>query len=241
MTDDLKALNGRIAVAIEGDPVDLDDACFFFSENIGVQVRRLHIPPNYKVVLLADDLNGLTDEGQIYGSAKRLINLVNGVLFLHDVNRKPVSLQGIVHRQAANGNWGVTVWATGLAFGRSRVRSDNRAPGQPTEQSLLLQRVEKNEVASDVLTHLSGVPEWFDLYKAFELMRADIDQRLGKGGRTKIGWPGRASISRFTQSAQVYRHAKSDWPEGIDQQSAMALTDARKFTQNLCAIWLKSL
>jgi hypothetical protein len=239
--DDSKTLEGRIAVALDGEQIDFDDACMFFSEDIGIQIKRLHIPPNDKVVLLADDLNGLTDDGQIYSSAKRLVDLVNGVLFLQDPNRVPLSVQGIIHRQAANGKWGVTIYATGFASGRSRARFNNGVPGEPTAQALLLQRASKNEVASDVLTHLSGKPEWFDLYKAYELMRADIKKRFRKQGAAKIGWPGKPRISYFTQSAQVYRHAKTDWPKGFSPQSAMSLRDARSFTQALCNLWLKSL
>lgn len=237
----MKPLDGRIAIALEGESIDLDDACMFFSEDIGIQVRRIHIPPNDKVVLLADDLNDLTDEQQICSTATRYIDLINGILFLENTSRVPIQAQGIVHRQSANGNWGVTIWVPSVTIRvRSQLRLNNRNPGEPSRQALLLRDASKSKPAHDVLIHLRGRPEWFDLYKAYELMRADISRRLGSNGRAAIGWPSRTKISHFTKSAQLYRHAKGDWPNGITLESAMSLKEARNFIKNLCSLWLQS-
>jgi hypothetical protein len=43
----LEPLDGRIAAALEGEPIDLNDACSFFPLGHGeVQVCKIVIPPN---------------------------------------------------------------------------------------------------------------------------------------------------------------------------------------------------
>jgi hypothetical protein len=100
----LEPLDGRIAVALEGQPIDLEDACSFFPEGEGeVQICRITIPPNEKYVLLADVLNGLTDETEVIRMAGRLIDLVNGVLFLEDPQRQPHRVAR--YTSATSGQW----------------------------------------------------------------------------------------------------------------------------------------
>ena len=207
----LEPLDGRIAVALEGEAIDLGDACSFFPEGEGdVQVCRMTIPPNEKYVLLSDVLNSLTDESEIVRMAGRLIDLINGVLFLEDPQRQPIASQGIHHRQAANGNWGVTIVIPGVSARGRAGRFDFRQPGEPTRQALVMQKALNNDAVMDVLSQLRLVPDWTDLFKAHELMQADISQRLGKGGQQKIGWP-KSRVETFERDAQLFRHSKARW------------------------------
>jgi hypothetical protein len=237
----LEPLDGRIAVALEGQPIDLDDACSFFPEGEGeVQICRITIPPNEKYVLLADVLNGLTDETEVIRMAGRLIDLVNGVLFLEDPQLQPIASQGIHHRQAANGNWGVTVSIPRVLVRGRAGRISFRQPGQPTAQTLIMLKAMNDENVRDVLTYLRNVPDWIDLYKAFELMRADIKERFGQDGQRQVGWPSGKRIDAFTADAQFFRHSKVKWPKR-DPKSAMPLNEARSFVQDLCRKWLASI
>src|SRR6266702_4015193 len=47
---------------------------------------------------------------------------------------------------------------------------------------------------------------WFDLYKAFERMRDDINRALGQHNEATIGWP---DTDFFTESSQVHRHSRA--------------------------------
>jgi hypothetical protein len=237
----LEPLDGRIAVGLEGQPIDLDDACSFFPVGEGeVQICRITIPPNEKYVLLADVLNGLKDETEVIRMANRLIDLVNGVLFLEDPQRRPIASQGVHHRQAANGNWGVTISIPAVSARGRAGRISFRQPGDPTPQNLVMAKAVNNENVTEVLTYLRDVPDWIDLYKAFELMRADINKRFGKGGQQKVGWPSGKHIETFRADAQFFRHSKVKWPKR-DPKSAMRLDEARSFVQELCHKWLASI
>jgi hypothetical protein len=237
----LEPLDGRIAVALEGDPADLDDACLAFP--VGeVQVSKITIPPNEKYVLLSDALNGLASDSEIVRMAERLIDWINGALFLQDVRRRPIASQGIHHRQAANGEWGVTIArATVTVRGRSTGRFVADGPVGPTPQTLMMQKAMVDDNVREVLTYLSKVPDWIDLFKAFEVMRREIAGRLGEDGQQKIGWPGKNKIGTFTGDAQFDRHAKGNkWPKRA-RETAMPLHEARAFVRGLCSKWLASL
>jgi hypothetical protein len=88
-----------------------------------------------------------------------------------------------------------------------------------------------------VLTFLRGEPDWFDLYKAFELMRDDINNRIGQHNQTQIGWPEKREMNSFSESAQVHRHSPAKWGR-YDLGTAMPLNDARKFVRSLTKTWL---
>lgn len=193
-------------------------------------------------MLLADALNGLTDHSEIVRMAGRLTELVNGVLFLGDAHRQPIVSQSICHRQSANGNWGVTI---AMAAGNARCRATagfiGDGPRGPTPQALLIQTAKANEDVREVLTYLSKVPDWIDLYKAYEVMRREIAGRLGEDGQQKIGWPSKNKITTFRGDAQFDRHAKgNNWPNR-PRETAMPLNEARVFVKDLCSKWLASL
>ena len=92
-----------------------------------------------------------------------------------------------------------------------------------------------DDVVADVLTFLRGEPDWFDLYKAFERMRDDSNRQIGQRKTSTLGGP---ALDHFTQSAQVYRHSRSKWPQGYTMANAMQTSDARKFVQELVRNWL---
>lgn len=125
----MKIVPVRVAIGLEGDKHDLDTACLLFSTCTNLQIQRVHIPPNEKVVLFADELNAMTDEDEIYATGQRLLAYVNGILLLHDSGRAPLETQGIVHHrpQTAIGA-SLYIWASTGRF-RISASSDNREPG----------------------------------------------------------------------------------------------------------------
>jgi hypothetical protein len=95
----------------------------------------------------------------------------------------------------------------------------------------------RDDTLADVLTFLRGEPDWFDLYKAFELMRDDINRRLGQHRYAQMGWPDKPKIDEFSESAQVHRHSRVKWGR-FDLSTAMEFDQARAFVQSLARTWL---
>jgi hypothetical protein len=236
-------VEGRIAVPLDGDQIDLNDVCAFFSKGLaGVKIERITIPPNERVVLLSEELNDLEDEGQRYRAAGRILEQINGILFLNDPNRKPLPLAGAMHRQSANGNWGVTVVLGGLhARGRAGMIAFTSRPDAPSKQEQLFKIAQENDDAQKLLTHLRDVPDWTDLYNAFEIMRENIKKRFGNNLPMGIDWPDKKALAPFTGDAQFFRHSHlyKNRPKR-DMSTAMPISDARQFVRMLCTKWLSS-
>jgi hypothetical protein len=96
----------------------------------------------------------------------------------------------------------------------------------------------RDDTVAALLTFLRGEPDWFDLYKAFELMRDDINRRLGQLRYAQMGWPDKPRIEEFSESAQVHRHSSVKWGR-LDLGTAIELDEARAFVQSLTLTWLE--
>jgi len=126
--------------------------------------------------------------------------------------------------------------------GRTRVRAEGMASiqGQPSPQNTRpppalrwTVSAQNNQTVSDVFQYLSGKPDWFNFYKAFELMRDDINSQIGGQHRQEqMGWPAKKDLDHFSLSAQVYRHAPP-WDGGYTPDKAMPLAEATRFIQSL--------
>ena len=58
----------------------------------------------------------------------------------------------------------------------------------------------RDDTLADVLTFLRGEPDWFDLYKAFELMRDDVNSKLGQNKYEQMGWPDKMQSTCFPKA-----------------------------------------
>jgi len=128
--------------------------------------------------------------------------------------------------------------------GRARMRASAtilRAPGAPPlppppapPHVRWMKEASNSDIVLDVFTYLRDEPDWFDLYKAFELMRHDVNKTLGQGKTSEIGWP---NTDFFRESAQVHRHSRAKTLR-YDLTTAMPLLEARQFLGRITRIWL---
>jgi hypothetical protein len=89
-----------------------------------------------------------------------------------------------------------------------------------------------------VFRFLSGEPDWFNYYKAFELMRDDINRRIrGQHRQEQMDWPKKKNLDHFTLSAQVHRHAPP-WDGDYTPEKAMPIAEATEYIRSLTNKWL---
>jgi hypothetical protein len=227
------------AIELLGEDFDLEDARTLFASGT---VRTETIEGN-TTVLVADDFESLIDSFQVREGAKSLIDLINGVLFLHDAARSPVRIGSV--RENRDGNWSshAVLEADSLVL-RTKIGTPTlvlngvaAAPKPPPERKWFQDAI-SDDVIADVLTYLRAKPDWFELYKAFERMRDDINRR--SGGQHQLdtmGWPNKTELNYFTKSATVHRHSPPKWGR-LNPTTAMKLDDARSFVRRLAQIWL---
>src|SRR5437588_4869876 len=241
--------NFRWAVSLEGEAFDLEDARDLFAATAAIRVCTISVPVNRNpTVLLAETFNHLDTPLKVTEASKPLVDLINGILFVRDPSRKPLSA-GAVHERQGDGIWhpGIIHGRLETMEGRDRLKASGvvlLAPGSPPPpppppppHTIWLKDALNDPVLSDVLTFLRGQPDWLDPYKTFGLMRDDINGRLGQRGQTQMGWPGKRDIDFFSESAQVHRHSPAKWGR-YDLETAMPLNEARNFVRSLTKIWL---
>lgn len=238
------ALLGRWAIALEGNQIDLRDALRSFASNGPVRVGEIRRPDGTPATaIVADELGGVSTTEEAHEIGTRLVDWLNGALFVQNADRQRLTLAAVVERDAA-GTWirGIAPGA-GTAKGRSRayfvgqtIGPDGQPlPSPPQPHDRWIELATSDVVAADVLTYLSRELDWFDIYKAFEMMRDDLNRVVGTNNYASIGWP---NVKRFQASAQVYRHAMPKWPVGYNMKTAMGLDEARKLVRELAEKWL---
>jgi hypothetical protein len=227
-------------IELFGDPFNLEDARNLF-ETGKVRIETFE---GFRTVLAADEFEGLVDVIDVRDAAKNMVDLINGALFLHDQDRKPLQ-QGSVW-QYKDSKWHQLSIFTPEPI-QLRVRS--RAPfvsidGVTAPRALPPERAWfdlglSDDVVADVFNYLRAKPDWFELYKAFERMRDDINHQLGgQHKQEQMGWPTKGDLDKFTESATVHRHSPAKWGR-LNPATAMKLEDATLFIVRLAQIWLK--
>jgi hypothetical protein len=205
------AAKHKWAVRLDGEAFDLEDARELFGGGTEFHVCEIEVPGDLSpTVLMANEFDGLQNSTEVLDAAQRIVSLLNGILFVLDTGRKPLRV-GAVRKRNDDGSWGsemlhATMHAMG---GRSRLKAHGAVlstpghppsppppPPPPPPHEQWLREANTNDTLMDVLTYLRGEPDWFDLYKAFERMRDEINRKLGQHQEHKIGWPDTAEVRR---------------------------------------------
>jgi hypothetical protein len=239
----------RWAVALEGDAFDIENARDLFAGHDEIQVRVIEVASDRKpTVLFAKDFESLSNNSEVFEASQRLFDFLNGIMFVRDVGRKPLH-PGAVHERQKDGRWsaGTSFVKMALFEGRDRLFAAAvvlQAPGSPPvpppplpPHAIWMTEATRDDTLADVLTFLRGKPDWFDLYKAFELMRDDINRRLGQHNYEEMGWPDKPKLDEFSESAQVHRHSRVKWGR-FNLSNAMEFDKASSFVQSLARRWL---
>lgn len=243
-----KAKEFTWALQVSGQKIDIDDTLALYGENSDPSIHQMNGGDGQLVtVLTSPQFELLSTATEVDEVATRLLKIINGTLFVVDPGRAPLASGGI-RKRSPNGGWDYHLVAgTGHIISRSRARGVGVAiiNGEPSPEHTCSPAAARwsaaahsDQTVSDVLMYLSGEPDWFNFYKAFELMRDDINKRgEGRHRQQQMGWPAKKDLDHFTLSAQVYRHAPP-WKGGYTPARAMPLNKAARYIQSLVATWL---
>jgi hypothetical protein len=133
-----------------------------------------------ETALFSSQFIPLVIASEVAEASSPIIDVINGICFIHDRNRSPLK-RSAIHERLPNGDSGGGIsFASALIAGRSRAvafssvvdNDGNVKPVQQSPQSNWLQNAAQDEGAVEVLSYLRDTPDWFFLYKAFEAMKA---------------------------------------------------------------------
>ncbi len=241
----------RWALSLTGDSFDLDDAHLLFRDGDLIQVAKVDDRNGRTwTALFADTFEGASSAAEVNELGPVIVDRINGILFVRDQSRQPVAIDAVLEWQA-DGPSGPAGFArhvflaiTDGAVARAKATFSMATgdvppptPPRPPEHGWLAESFD-DPALDDVLSYLRGVPDWFDLWKAFEIMRADINHRSGKGrNRSGVAWPNQSEIGRFTGSVNYHRHSRVHPSWRMEPAERMSLSEAQHFLAGLVAPW----
>jgi hypothetical protein len=239
----------RWAVSLRGKPLDLEDAAELLAGEGPLRVNTVvDVAGHTWTALFADAFSNATSASEVNDAAPSIVDRLNGVLFVRHPNREPLSVDAVLEwREAAAGSSvgftrSVFISAQDELTVRSRLKAGltvTSNEGQsiytpPPERAWLITAL-SDDVLADVLMFLRGSPDWFDLWKAFEMMTKDISDRSGgKWKSSGVPWP---DVVWFSKCANFHRHSRAKSFEGVNAQNAMKIGVARRFVAGLVKPW----
>jgi len=182
--------------------------------------------------LKSAELNNLKDAGEVFKSSKRLIEMVNGTAKLHFDHYGQVEIDNSITGIDESGH------TYGFSFGCGTGRKINETYEDPARVRKWLTKAIQEKNVADMLRFFSD-QNWFNLYKIYELVRAEA------GDVARHGWVTKRELDRFTQTAQsqesigdAARHAaiKKYKPH----EDPMSLIEAKSFIKDLLLNWFSS-
>jgi hypothetical protein len=122
------------ALELKGDRLDMDDALALFGSSAAdPTIREVGNEGSPLLALTSPQMEALSTDQEVEGVAKRLLGIVNGVLFVSKVDRQPLVPGGVMKR-TSNG-W--AKFAGMVAHGRGGGSAEGMAlvDGKPSPQT----------------------------------------------------------------------------------------------------------
>lgn len=240
-----------IHAILRGDSIDLDILAGLFpapsDPTVSADADGYYLSSPSLPDTMIDDGNAL------HAEATKLLRNVNGAARLLSASYRPVELAGTFHDPAGHMTAVVVLETITVRGHVHAVASVAGQPAPPPVAPSYIDQAGKHQDAADVLA-LLGKPtplDWSDLYKVYEIVRANVDTwpgLTGKGATAKLlatGWTAKAQISAFTAGANhqgasgsLARHARESGPPPTQ---AMSMPEGTRFIQDLVSRWLAAL
>lgn len=198
------------ALELRGSRVDLDDVREKLKPPFDPWVEEYGEGGENMLLLRSNAWKGLASTGDMMAEAARLIDHINGALLLEDANAQLIS-HGITLCFGEDGGRLPVVIAAkaNITLKGFRVRARGVVgAGSPEEEpsasimQVRLQKADKEPIMSDLLTFITRADNWFDLFKAMEL----VERLIGGEARAQAI---SSEWKRVRQTANRHRHAPS--------------------------------
>lgn len=206
-----KALPGW-AVEVSGAQVDLNDALAVFGNGY-----RLTISPydrDGETVFLLRNGNWwhLDSAGEVMADAEQIVRELNGALLLTYGDSKPLKTGGIMRWDANGIEMRIVVAVSAeIKLDGFRARGTLTTGGADGSPSLppgraWMDQADASDLMSDLLVHIGRASDWFDLFKAIELVQEifSVDTMQREMGRKRWWlWESARMCANFRRHSKV--------------------------------------
>jgi hypothetical protein len=158
---------------------------------------------------------------EIASFGSHLCDVLNGIRFIQNPKRTPFSGRALL-RSATFRPTNAQVFSRevsftskakiGLLFPQGAAQFNVDKPAAitlSTEQKWLLASID-GEPLAEALSYLAKEPNWFDIWKVYEIMRRDIKTRTEHDSKESTNpWPSKPHMTRFEQSVNKNRHSSA--------------------------------
>jgi len=221
-------------VRLKGERFDLEDLPKLFCLSKAKVVEE-----GGSFYLESSEFNSLTSAKEVRERGRVLINLINGVTKFDRDNFLGISEDAII-RVEDDGKWHGYIFLESSAKIRTNITArltsiatdgSKKVVTQLSTIESLFEVAQKYNVVADALS-LYGDDKWSSYYKAYEIIEGDVGGKI-----IKNGWSVKSNISRFTQTAQTYRHAGKKYKP---PSQPMTLSEARALIKAILSRWISS-
>lgn len=223
------------AVEVTGARPDLDDLQRALPAPFDPWVEDDETSGGTKLLLRSKSWFQLEDVDVVHEQAVRLLEQIRGALLLLFGDDEPLSLGSVVRFDYAGGRNVYVMARSAVAFGAAGRFRPVVAVAEPTETQLQkwLKAAEADDMRAEFFVHLSRADNWFDIYKAAELLRKLAGGHHALEIALGNGWP---QFERVWLTANFHRHAPGCAPPL--PRSPPTLAEARRVLQDLAAKFL---
>jgi hypothetical protein len=189
--------------------------------------------------LTSPDIDNPPEGVAYYDAAEQLITTINGLARVKDPHFRPVALSGrCTEGESQHFFVGALPLEIRVGLGTPTVTvtdSDgNIVPPKPSPWPDRFALTRSHLDLAEALEIMARpMLEWPDLYNVFEI----VEDSVSPTKIHKLGSATKATVKRFTGSAQPHRHAR---PSGVDP-NPMSLAEGRDFVSKLVMAWMSTL
>ena len=214
-----------------------------YSINPGAEPRLLVVRETSGYYLLSSEFTSLTDARDVRTRAIAMLPFLNALVKLKISTLAPPLEIDDVFRLDAEGRM---IWeiATATATFSSLESRLQKAAGQPLNFTAIWLPAQKHQAVDEVLHYLANETNWFNLYKAYEVIKKET-RRLENSQKMKRGtfdnvWTGGRWLD-FEESANKERHSSLVYqPRQGVTIVYMSLDEAAQFVSALFFQWLQT-
>jgi hypothetical protein len=193
--------------------------------------------------LEAPSIDAEASPGEAQAAASKLVTYIRGAMRIaHVRSSSPVEVNAVrVYDSSGKGVshhvFAGTAGAMGMIGGTPATVTGQASPLPPG--TIPIDKALTDRSVADALEYLARDESWYELYKAFEVVRGDVG---GEAAIDGLGWATDTEMERFRRSADnaaVSGYEARHADRGLNPpKNPMTLADASVFISRLVEAWL---